>query len=103
MLLLKMNFTHNMTVKTATESNCEENAAYGVTRDIDILGTPVFLTFQGLIAIEGILSILGNMITLITVHKYEFLWENNACRFIASLGKCTIFVHQPKKGNVIIP
>ncbi len=63
----------------------EKNGSSPLPRDIEILGATVFYTYQSLIAIQGTLAVVGNLITLIAVYKYDFLWENNACRFIASL------------------
>ncbi len=50
-----------------------------------ILGEPVFWSYISLTGIEATMAIVGNLITLVAVYKYEFLRKNVACLFIASL------------------
>ncbi len=51
----------------------------------DILGyelTTAYLTIRGL---QGFIAIVANLLTIIAVCKYEFLWEECTSRFVVSL------------------
>ena len=53
--------------------------------DEEILGPTVLWIFITLRAVQGLLASLGNLVTLIAVYKFEYLWDNSACRLVASL------------------
>ncbi len=40
---------------------------------------------------KGLIAVLGNLITIIAVYKYEFLWEKSASRLVASLAFADLF------------
>ncbi len=89
-----MNFTEGPVYPNNTESSLlEKNGSSHLPIDIEILtlGPEIYWLYQGMMSVEGTLGIAGNLIALITVYKYEFLRENNGCRFIASLALADCF------------
>ncbi len=51
----------------------------------EILGNPLHITLLVLHGLQGAIAIVANLFTIIAVIKFRFLWEDNACRFVASL------------------
>ncbi len=91
---LSMNFTEGPAYPNDTKpSLLEKNGSSLLPIDIEILtlGPEIYWFYQGMMSVEGTLGIVGNIIALIMVYKYEFLRENNGCRFIASLALADCF------------
>lgn len=89
------NFALNIS-KMRFNSTTTETITYGNTSvlqpsDDEILGPAVVLTFIILRAVQGILSIVGNLVTIIAVFTFEMLRENPACRMVASLALADFF------------
>ncbi len=57
----------------------------------EILGTALVWTFLILRALQGILGMLGNLVTIFVVFQFELLWENSGSRMIASLALADFF------------
>ncbi len=93
-----MNRSYRMTV---TEMNYNSTTMEPIThhvstssqldQDDEILGSTLVWIFIILRAIQGIMSMLGNLVTLIAVYKFESLRENSACRLVAALGVADFF------------
>ena len=67
-----------------SEMNFNSTSAH-LTSEDEILGTPLVWTFITLRTIQGIVAMVVNSVTIFAVLKYEMLWENSACRMVASL------------------
>ncbi len=92
-----LNFTQTLINPNISEVTFERNESSLFTQtfrdnrssllktEIEILGPPVFWIFSSLTAVQGIVSVFGNFITLVAIYKSQELLENNACKFIASL------------------
>ncbi len=65
-----MNLTAQVTDALNVTLTVEQNNSSPGIRDIDILGPPLFWTYQVLHTIEGILAIVANLITLIVIYRY---------------------------------
>ena len=81
MAVTEMSF-NTTTIETITHS---VNANLKLESEDEVLGPILVWTFIILRAIQGIFAMAGNLITMIAVFNFEFLWENSACRMIAAL------------------
>ncbi len=88
-----MNFTETLTDPNKMDTSLEQNDSSVLTEDHEILhlGPELFWVYQSLTGFEGALAIGGNLIALSVVCKFDFLRENNGCRFIASLALADFF------------
>ena len=88
-----MNFTERLTGPNNTDTSLEQNDSSPLAIDNEIisLGPELYWMYQGLTGFEGALAIAGNLIALSVVCKFDFLRENNGCRFIASLALADFF------------
>ena len=57
----------------------------------EILGPAVVWTYLIIRAIQGVLAILGNLLTIVVVSWYDTLKENGTCRTVASLALADMF------------
>ncbi len=76
---------------TALETVTEMKAAHQARTEDEILGPATVLIYTILRAIQGILAITGNTITIAVVYKYEFLREISNSRMVAGLALADIF------------
>ena len=80
-----MNFTElERNPFTANTTNLSDAQPQNLSEE-DILGytlTTTYLTMRGL---QGFIAIVANLLTIIAVCKYEFLWEECTSRFVLSL------------------
>ncbi len=86
-----MNVTEMSYNSTAGEPVTQVNTSSPWISEDEILGTTLVWTFLILRALQGILGILGNLVTIFAVFKFEFLWENSASRMIAALAFADFF------------
>ena len=89
---LRMNVTDVSSNSTTIEPFIAMNTSLQrVISEDEILGTPLVWTFLILRALQGILGMLGNLITIFAVFHFEFLWENSTSRMVAALALADFF------------
>ncbi len=62
-----------------------------LTTEEEILGPALVWTFLILRALQGIVSIVGNLVTIAAVLNFEMLREKGTCRMVASLAFADLF------------
>ncbi len=62
-----------------------------ISEDV-ILGPALVWTYTGLRVLQCILAMGGNLVTIISVFTFEFLWDNSGCRLVASLALADFFM-----------
>ena len=82
-----MNFTKGSIDSNKTEACLQKNGSSPMPINYELLGIgrEIYWVYQSVTAVEGVLALVGNVIALLVVYRFEFLRENNGCRFIASL------------------
>ncbi len=86
-----MNVTEMSFNSTTTETITQVNATLQPQSEDEILGPSLVWTFVSLHALQGIFAMVGNLITIIAVLKYEPLWDNSACRMVVALAVADFF------------
>ncbi len=87
-----MNVTEMNSNSTTPESVTQlHTALQRVISEDEILGTTLVWTFLILRALQGIIGMLGNLVTMFAVFHFEFLWENSGSRMIAALALADFF------------
>ncbi len=81
----KMNFSEQDRLVLAGNLNNFLNRSSRILSEEDILGDPLSKTYECILGIQGFVIILANLLTIISVCRYEFLWEDCSSRFILSL------------------
>ncbi len=70
-VLSNMNFTTENNIPAINVTTIDEqNESSLQTREIDILGPPLFYAYQALHSLEGIFAIVFNLITAIAIYRY---------------------------------
>ncbi len=59
--------------------------------EYDILGPGLSWTYIILQGLQGIFAMVVNLLTMIAVYRFEFLWENSGCRMVAGLALADFF------------
>ncbi len=72
---------------TETGTYVEELISTRPHSEQEILGATTVWIYLCVRALQGLAAILGNLVTIVAVIRYEFLWENCTSRIVASLGK----------------
>ncbi len=87
-----MNVTEMSSNSTTIEPFTEFNSSLQQVMPEDkILGTALVWTFLILRALQGIIGMLGNLVTIFAVFHFEFLWENSTSRMVAALALADFF------------
>ncbi len=68
---------------TTTETVANSNSL--VISEGAILGPALVWTYIGLRSLQSVLAMGGNLVTIYSVFKFEFLWDNSGSRLVASL------------------
>ena len=74
-----------------TEMQLGVNTSFQPPTEDETLGPTLTWVFVSLRATQGLLAMVGNLVTMIAVYRYEFLWENGTCRMIAALALADFF------------
>ncbi len=88
---LKINVAEMISNSTSIETSTQVNTSSQLNSEDEILGPALVWTYISLRAFQGILAIVGNLVTIIAVWKFEFLRENSACRMVAALAVADFF------------
>ncbi len=86
-----MNVTEMSFNSTTTETSNHVDTSLQPQSEDEILGPTLVWTYIGLRTLQGIFAMVGNLITIIAVLKFEFLRENSACRIVAALAIADFF------------
>ncbi len=78
-----MNYTEAWNHINKTEH--EQNDTFFPMTDLDILGPVTFYLLETMLGIMGFLAVFANVLTMVTIFKYQLLWRKNACRYITCL------------------
>ncbi len=81
----KMNFSAEENKYKTGNMNYFPNSSFGILSEEDILGVTLSTTYECMLGIQGFVIIMANLLTIISVCRYDFLWENCSSRFILSL------------------
>ncbi len=76
---------------TTSELVTQVNPSLQHVSEEEILGAPLVWTFLILRALQGIIGMLGNLVTMFAVFHFEFLWENSTSRMVAALALADFF------------
>ncbi len=75
------------TIQTITQGNTTSQ----LYSEYDILGPGLSWTYIILQGLQGIFAMVVNLVTMIVVYRFEFLWENSGCRMVAALALADFF------------
>ena len=79
------------TGNTISATVTRESTGLKLTTEDDILGPALVWTILILKSLQGIASIVGNLVTIIAVFYFEMLHEKGTCRMVASLAFADFF------------